>query len=90
MQLKGDRMPEKTYTCIGFLFGYFNWSDPEDYFDFQHKIWPTIELKSDLKGGVLPPGMLMRAPDGKAMIVMGKHLLPLTRELLDQIAAANS
>ena len=70
-------MQEDTYKCIGFLFGNFRTVDPEDYLDFRHKTWQRIELVSDLRFGVLPPGILLRSPTGQPYIVLNSKMCPL-------------
>lgn len=61
------------FQCAGFVFvnGRANFTDPEDYLDFRDKIWSGEEILLDLKRGVMPPGMLIRASSGG---VVGKRI----------------
>jgi len=71
---KGWKMNEKhKFECVGFVFinGRANFTDPEDYLDFKNKIWTGEEILLDLKRGVMPPGMLIRATSGD---VAGKRI----------------
>ncbi len=69
-------MPSLEYQCFGFLYGNYPTIIPEEYWDFRYKVWPMIELSSDLRGGVLPTGMLLRAKSGEIVVVKGKKLVP--------------
>lgn len=71
---KGWRMNKKhKFECVGFMFinGRINFTHPEDYLDFRDKIWSGEEILLDLKRGVMPPGMLIRASSGG---VVGKRI----------------
>ena len=74
-------MPDKTYKCVGFLYGKYQSVYPEDYFDFLNKTWALIELKQDLRFGVLPSGMLLRSPGGQVYVVLNCQLVPLDAAL---------
>lgn len=64
------------FVCVGFVFlnGRTNFTDPEDYLDFRYMKWDRYSLESDLRLGVLPPGMLVKAEDGTRIgIVVGNY-----------------
>ena len=70
-------MPDKTYKCVGFLYGKYQSVYPEDYFDFLNKSWLLIELQSDLRFDILPSGMLIRSPGGQIYVVLNTKLVGL-------------
>ena len=58
-------------------------SDPEDYHDFCDKVWKEVEIVSDLRAGVLPPGLIIQAEGGIAGVVVndpegGQMVKPIT------------
>ena len=66
-------MPTRiNFRARGFVFppGRFSLTDPEDYHDFKDKTWKDIEMLSDLKAGVLPPGLIILADGGGAGVVV--------------------
>lgn len=66
-------MPTRiTFRSRGFVFppGRYAMTDPEDYHDFINKSWTEIEMVSDLKAGVLPPGLIIKPGDGIAGVVV--------------------
>jgi hypothetical protein len=71
----------KLYTCLGFLFTGNTHVDPLEYFDFCHTTWYLLDLKSDLKFGVLPSGLLIRCPGGEVRIILDSKMYPLDAQL---------
>lgn len=63
------------FVCVGFVFlnGRVNFTDPEDYLDFRYMKWDRRSLESDLRLGVLPPGMLIKTEDGTRIEVVVGH-----------------
>ena len=74
-------MTELIYKCLGFLYGKYQSVYPEDYFDFKNKSWALIELKQDLRFGVLPSGMLILSPGGQIYVVLNTKLVGLETAL---------
>jgi hypothetical protein len=75
-----DREAE-LYSCLGFLFTGNTHVDPLEYFDLRHMTWYLVDLKSDLKFGALPSGLLIRCPGGETRIVLDSKLYPLDEQL---------
>lgn len=78
----------RNFKCIGFIFlnerGHFD--DPQDYTDYIHRVWTAEEAAHELERGVLPPGMLIRAVNGKRIgVVRGSYNTPQEIVLLDRL-----
>jgi len=55
--------------------------DVQEYLDFRHVTWYLLDLKSDLKFGALPSGLLIRCPGGEMRIVLESKLHPLDAQM---------
>jgi len=78
----GNRDREaKLYTSPGFLRIEGSVVDDQEYLDFRHTTWYLLDLKSDLKFGVLPSGLLIRCPNGEVRVVVDSKLFPLDEKL---------
>jgi hypothetical protein len=78
----GNRDREaKLYTCPGFLLIEGSVVDVQEYLDFRHTTWYQLDLKSDLKFGVLPSGLLIRCPNGEVRVVVDSNLCPLDEKV---------
>ncbi len=76
------------FVCVGFLFvtGRPNFTDPEDYLDFRQMQWDKRTLENDLRLGVLPPGMLIKAEGGTRIgMVVGHYDYPQRVEVLGDL-----
>jgi hypothetical protein len=80
-QARGLQVTNERYQCLGFLFTCGDQVDPQDLNDFKHMQWYRIELKSDLKMGALPSGLLIRCPGGEVRDVRESELVPLDGQL---------
>jgi len=78
----GNRDREaKLYTSPGFLRIEGSMVDDQEYLDFRHMTWYQLDLKSDLKFGVLPSGLLIRCPNGEVRVVVDSKLCPMDEKL---------
>lgn len=76
------------FICVGFLFinGRVNFTDPEDYLDFRQMQWDMRSMETDLRLGVLPPGMLIKTKGGtKIGVVVGHYNYPQRVEVLGDL-----
>ena len=69
------------YNTLGFMFVKNRPKDLNEYSDFYYKDWDKIELVAGLRFGVLPPGLIMRAPFGQLVVVMHNQLYQLAPDL---------
>jgi hypothetical protein len=54
----------------------------EDYRDFLGREMQVVNLKSDLKTGVLPPGLIFQDHEGRCAQVIGSYGYPQRLEYL--------
>jgi hypothetical protein len=78
---RGMEVAVERYQCLGFLFALGEQVDPQECTDFWQMQWFRIELKSDLKFGALPSGLLIRCPGGEVRVVLDSKLYPLDANL---------
>ena len=79
---------DSLFICVGFLFinGRVNFTDPEDYLDFRYMQWDRLSMENDLRLGILPPGMLIRAEgETKIGVVVGHYNHPQRVEVLGDL-----
>jgi hypothetical protein len=69
------------YTCLGFLLIEGTVVDVQEELDCRHTTWYLLDLKSDLKFGSLPSGLLIRCPGGEVRIVIESQLYALDEQL---------
>ena len=70
-------MASRVYKPIGVLIVRNAPSDLEEYTDLFHLTWDGIAMRSDLRLGVLPNGLLLRSPQNMGMVVYKNRLLEL-------------
>jgi hypothetical protein len=74
-------MSADPYNALGFLFGRNHPKDLNEYSGFYYKNWDQNELVEGMHFGILPSGLILRAPYGKLMVVMQSKLYPLAQDL---------
>ncbi|HPL70340.1 MAG TPA: hypothetical protein PLR56_09165 [Brevefilum sp.] len=82
------RLRNERFVCVGFVFitGRPNFTDPEDYLDYRQMRWDKETMEKDLRRGVLPPGMLIKAESGtKIGMVVGHYDYPQKVEVLGDL-----
>jgi len=66
-------LPEKYYRPIGVLFVPGLPKDLQEYIDLRKIVWDPLQLRYDLKGGVLPSGLILREAE-RVMVVLEKRI----------------
>lgn len=66
-------LPEKYYRSIGVLFVPCAPKDLQEYTDLRKIVWGPLQLRYDLKNGVLPSGLILRESE-RVMVVLEKRI----------------
>jgi len=64
---------EKYYRSIGVLFVSGAPRDLQEYMDLRKIVWDPLQLRYDLKYGVLPSGLVLREAE-RVMVVLEKRI----------------
>lgn len=65
--------PEKYYRPIGVLFVSGAPRNLQEYMDLRKIVWDPLQLRYDLKYGVLPSGLILREAE-RVMVVLEKRI----------------